>query len=132
MTVISYRELLGWGNQEGAASRACCVTSVSNPDKSFGPSPELPMGKRRPIYLINIPQSRWNLPSSHRGTQEGASMTLITLGLLQHKALRNSFSTLIHKSIKKMFDIISPENGRKKKHELETPIIFCCLVSDDR
>lgn len=62
----------------------------------------------------------------------GASVTLITSELLQHKALRNSFSTLINKSIKKMFDIISPENGRKKKHELETPIIFCCLVSDDR
>lgn len=89
-------------------------------------------GEGRPIYLINTSPCRWNLPSSHRGTQEGASVTLITSGLLQHEALRNSFSTLINKSIKKMFDIISPENRRKKKHELETPIIFCCLVSDDR
>lgn len=71
-------------------------------------------------------------PAATAVAHQGASASLIISELLQHKALRNSFSTLINKSIKKMFDIISPENGRKRKHELETPIIFSCLVSNDR
>lgn len=109
-----------------------CHFHFSNPDKALGHHPGSPWGEGRPIYLINTSPGLWNLPSSHRGAQGGAFVTLITLGLLQHKALRNSFSTLINKSIKKMFDIISPEKGRKKKPALETPIISCCLVSDDR
>ena len=59
-------------------------------------------------------------------------MTLMVSGSLQHKPLSNSFSTLINKSIKKMFNIISPENGRKKKLELEMLTIFCHLISNGR
>ena len=59
-------------------------------------------------------------------------MTLIASGLLQHKPLSNSFSTFINKSIKKMFDIISPEDGQKEKRELETLIISFSLMSDGR
>lgn len=111
----------------GLADLFCCKSK-----QSFGPPPVLMMGKGRLIYLINTPLGAWNLSSSHSCHPRGSLSDPDSIWVAPTQTLSHSFSTLINKSIKKMFNIISPENRRKKRHELEASIIFCCLVSDDR